>query len=97
MKLIIINKMHATPAMFRTYEQANEAVKNLFCDSNVSECRIISITTMDIYLNGKYGDDFYAVYAPAVGEWVIKERGVSAEVEHMDWGLFSDWFEAGLK
>lgn len=95
MKLIIINKTHATPAMFRTYVQANEAVKNLFCNSNVSECRIVSITTVDIYLNEKYGDDFYAEYIPVGGEWVIKECGVSGEVEYMDWELFSEWFEGG--
>lgn len=99
MKLIIINKMHATPAMFRTYEQAYEGVKNLMhSTTSVEECRVVSYTTLEMYVNEKYGEDFYTEYSPCIGEWVINEFGVSGNGESVDWELFSKWFEEeGLK
>lgn len=97
MKLIIINKMHATPAMFRTYKEANEAIFNCMeVSDSVTECRVINNSTLDIYVDEKYGVDYYPEYSPVVGEWVINEFGVSGIGEVLDWELFFKWFE-GVK
>ena len=74
MKMIIMNRTKATPAMFATQEEASVAVANIMTGSRaVRECRVTNTLVLNDYVEEVFGEEYYAVYEPYTGEWYVHE------------------------
>jgi hypothetical protein len=75
MKLIIMNRAKATPAIYASYSSAEDAVTHIMEGMRVvRECRIVSMSALSEYVRCVFGDDFYTSYEPFSGEWYVHER-----------------------
>ena len=97
MKLIIMDGVSATPAMFATYEEAYTAVENMnYTPEFACECRVISEGTIDCYIAEVYGNKCYGIYDVHTARWCVKEDIVAGYVDMIHWRNFLNWFERSL-
>lgn len=75
MKLIIMNRAKATPAVFDTVESADAAVKKtMVAFRRVRECRVVDERLLQHYVEEVFGDEYYTTYEIYDGIWYVHER-----------------------